>query len=87
MKSSLSPERKFGVVGWCLIAGFIVAWDVLTPDSLTAAFDSGCKTRVGRIVVPAIWGITTAHLFGGLPRKADPFYIALELAKNRRNRS
>lgn len=79
--SMLSPERKLGAVGWVVIVGFVAAWDTLTPDTLSAAFGRGCETRVGRILVPLVWGITTAHLFGKLPHRADPFYIVLGLAK------
>lgn len=85
--SMISPERKFGAIGWVVLVGFVAAWDILTPDSLSSAFSRGCKTPVGRIVVPALWGITTAHLFGKLPNKVDPFYIAIGFAKGATTRS
>lgn len=65
-----------GKWGWLLIGGVVVAWDLIANDSLSAAFG-----RCDRKVTATATAVTTLHLFGLLPKKCDPFYILLGIAR------
>lgn len=62
-------DRHIGAIGWVCLAGFVLAWDVLSPETLSTVFG---RHRKHPLVVAA-WAVTTAHLFGVLPKRYDPF--------------
>lgn len=61
-------RKHGGAKGWCLIAGVVLAWDVLAGETLSCAF---LRHRSHPLTVLA-WGGLTAHLFGVIPRRYDP---------------
>lgn len=65
-----------GHYGWGLVTAVVLAWDLLSEDSLSAAFGRGVAGE-HRIKVTGIWLILTMHLFKKLPKRIDPFYLFL----------
>lgn len=75
----MNPEKS-GVYGWAAIAGFVVAWDVLAPESLSHAFERARESENPLVRIAAIGGlaITAAHLMGAISRDYDPFYLLVD---------
>jgi hypothetical protein len=71
-----------GKWGWLAIGAFVVAWDTLSPDSLTGAFRRGIHNPNLRPYIVAGLGITTLHLLDALPEQVDPFYIVQGAAES-----
>lgn len=72
-----NPESHVGAAGWAAIGAFVVAFDVLSNESLTRAFERARESDNRAIRALALGGLalTTAHLVGGIiPREVDPFY-------------
>jgi hypothetical protein len=59
--------------GWVALAAFVAAWDLTQEETLSAAF-----RRTPTPIKTLAWGVTTAHLFGVLPRQIDPFYLLVD---------
>lgn len=71
---------KSGTTGWVLLASFVVGWDIGVAlrgggETLSSSFRRALLHPKARWPVIVAWGITTAHLFGRLPRNLDPFYF------------
>lgn len=75
----MSPET-YGKAGWAGLAAGVVLFDIMSPESLTAAFERARDHDNALIRTAAIGGvaITAAHLMGWLPRQTDPFYLLID---------
>lgn len=67
------PWFKGGGAGWLGIAALVVGWDVVAPETLSAAFRRARSGPVGSTVVVLGWAYLTGHLFHVIPDRADPF--------------
>lgn len=65
---------------WGALAATIVALEVLPPhsESLTHACGRALDTKIGKVAIPAVMGITVAHLMDWIPHRVDPFYLITE---------
>jgi hypothetical protein len=70
-----------GATGWAITAGVITAWDILAEETMSSAFTRSVKHPRTRPAVVASWAILTAHLFGALPERYDPFKIFIKRVK------
>lgn len=70
---------KTGKYAWAAIGAFVIGYDLLGNDTLTASFKRGAENPHTRPLVYGALGITAAHLCGVIPKELDPFYLALEL--------
>lgn len=77
-----NPESHSGTVGWACLAGFVLAWDVLAPETLSGAVDRALDHPVGRIVAIGGVAVTGAHLLNVLPEAYDPFVQGFNLLDN-----
>ncbi len=75
-----------GSIGWVAIAAGVLAWDLLADETLTDAFRRAHAHPASRVVVVAAWAVLTGHLFGLIPDKADPFYVAYTATERMRHR-
>lgn len=69
-------------VGWCGLAGYVVAWDRLCRkgETLSAGADDAHDRHPWLTLAGAVY--TVAHLFGWLPPELDAFkLITLERGK------
>lgn len=73
----MAPERS-GTLGWAALAAGVAAWDLLAPETLTAAFKRGTENVHTRPFVVGALGVTALHLLGVLPRQIDPFYLTID---------
>lgn len=71
---------RSGTVGWCLLTALVVGWDYYAArnggETLSAAYRRGLKHPGARFPVVVAWTVTTAHIFGGLKPRYDPFIWA-----------
>lgn len=67
------PWFKGGGAGWLVIGALVVGWDLIAPETLSAAFRRARSGRVGSTVVVMAWACLTGHLFQVIPDRADPF--------------
>tara|TARA_B100001996_G_C18668441_1_gene595725 strand:+ start:1598 stop:1846 length:249 start_codon:yes stop_codon:yes gene_type:complete len=71
-----------GWAGWFGMTAWIFLWDIwalrTNHQTMTSAFKKLTQNPYGRIVLTAIWGALTLHLF---TEKADPHQIARKLHK------
>jgi hypothetical protein len=66
-----------GGTGWLWLVAAILTWDLLAEEdqTLSDAFRR-TKSRPARAVAAGTaWGLLTAHLWGVLPSRADPFHV------------
>ena len=68
---SKNPESHAGDLGWALLAGGIVAWDIFAPETLSSAMDRYLEHDKLKYVAWAAGGIVTAHLFNIIPEEYD----------------
>jgi hypothetical protein len=62
-----------GVVKWGILAGTILALEVVGQETLTGACYRALEHKVGRYVVPFALGFTAAHLLDVIPDEIDPY--------------
>jgi hypothetical protein len=77
----MRPWFKGGGAGWLVVGTVVVAWDVVAPETLSAAFQRARSSPVGFAVLVVAWGALTGHLFQLLPGRADPFNAPVDLAR------
>lgn len=64
--------RRTGTWGWIGLTAYVALWDAYAPETLSSAFGRAILHPRARWPVVALWGVTTAHLFGALPASLDP---------------
>jgi hypothetical protein len=67
-----TPWFKGGGAGWLVLAGLVVVWDAIAPETLSAAFHRARSGPIGSAVVAVGWACVTGHLFHVIPDRADP---------------
>lgn len=68
--------RVTATTGWVVIALYVTAWDFYMGrrgETLSAGFRAASRHPVTRWPVIVAWAITTAHLFGWIPDRVDPY--------------
>lgn len=64
-----------------LLSLYVFGWDYgiaghWTGETLSDAFRRATHDPVSRWPVVVAWTVTTAHLYGWIPEKFDPFHLA-----------
>lgn len=75
-----NPDSRLGMAGWAAIGAFVVAFDRLSPESLTHAFARG-REHESRLIRAATVGaavVTFAHLMDWIDHRVDPFYLFID---------
>jgi hypothetical protein len=71
-----------GWAGWAGMTIWVVVWDFWAlrtgHQTMTSAFKKLTTNPYGRIVLTAIWGALTLHLF---TERTDPHQVALRLRR------
>lgn len=65
-------------LGWALLGAYIIAWDLgaaRSGETLSSGFRTASRHRIARWPVALAWALTTAHLFGWLPPRVDPYRV------------
>lgn len=62
-----------GTMGWAMIGAFVIAWDIMAPETLSGAVDRALDHPIGRIAAIGGVAVTGAHLLNLLPDQYDPF--------------
>lgn len=77
------PWFRRGSAAWMLLAAGIVAWDLTADDeqTLSEAFRRCKDSPAARAAVAASWAVLTAHLFGVMPRRADPLHAVCRIRR------
>jgi hypothetical protein len=70
-------RERAGTIGWACIGAFVLAWDILAPESLTHAFSRGVENPHTRPFVLGALAVTAAHLVDAIPHRYDPFYAVI----------
>lgn len=66
-------ENHAGTYGWAGLAAYIIAYDVLAPETLTHAAERGLDhSKAMRVAVWAGAGIVAGHVLRVYPREYDP---------------
>jgi hypothetical protein len=58
--------------GWIALAIIVAAADVTGSRTMSDAFRTASRSKIGRPVIIAGWAVLTAHLFGLVPPERDP---------------
>lgn len=72
-------ERLNGNLKWGVLAGTILALEVIGEESLTHACHRARETAVGKVAIPVALGVTVAHLMDWIPHQYDPYYLVASL--------
>jgi hypothetical protein len=67
------PKAAPGWNGWVAIGLVVVAAELLDGKTMSTAFKEAARHKRYGIPVTAAWLTLTAHLFGWLPPRFDPF--------------
>jgi hypothetical protein len=65
-------KNHAGTIGWGLLAAYVIAWDVLAPETLSHAVDRALDHKAMKYVAWGVGGIVSGHLFNVIPEKLDP---------------
>lgn len=70
---------KEGNLGWAAIGGFVLAFDVFAPETLSESVDRAIERHkwLTRLAI----GVVALHLMNLLPDKADPLHQACNLTR------
>lgn len=63
---------KVGTLGWVGLAGYVIAWDIFAPETLSAAADRALEHRAMKYVAWGLGGAVTAHVLNLVNPKYDP---------------
>jgi len=66
------PSRM-GTLGWVACAAGVAIFDIVANETMSSAFRRGLENPKTAAPVIGAWAVTTAHLFGVLPERIDPF--------------
>jgi hypothetical protein len=67
---------------WAVLAGTVVALEIIGQESLTHGFRRALEHPVGRYIAPIAIGLTVGHLFNAIPETIDPYqHVANYLEK------
>jgi len=69
-------ETLIGTVGWGLLVGGVIAWDVFANETLSSAYDRYMEQPIKRVIAIGAVAITGAHLLNLTPPKFDPIQRA-----------
>lgn len=61
-----------GTIGWIGLAAYVIAWDLLAPETLSAAADRALEHNYMKYVAWGLGGIVTGHVLNVIPDKVDP---------------
>ena len=65
-------KNHAGTIGWAGLAAYVIAWDILAPETLSSAVDRALDHNVMKYLAFATGGIISAHLFNIVPERYDP---------------
>ena len=68
------PWFRTGTLGWVIIGTGVLVWDLIAPETLSAAFQRAHQHRASKVAVVTAWSILTLHLFRKLPAPVDPLH-------------
>lgn len=66
------PESHAGTYGWIALGAYVLAWDIVAPETLSGAVDRALDHPVGRIAAIGGVAIVGAHLLNVIPEQYDP---------------
>lgn len=55
-------RSKAGTLGWAVLGGFVLGWDLFAPETLSSAVDRALETRMGKVASTAGVLVVGAHL-------------------------
>ena len=65
-------KETSGTLGWAGLAGYVIAWDVFAPETLSHAVDRYLDHDYKKYIAWGVGGIVTGHVFNIFPDKYDP---------------
>jgi hypothetical protein len=73
----LMKDIDEGQYAWLGLIAYVIAYDVVAllkdKRTLSGTFYSATTNKIGRVLLAALWGYLTAHLFRLLPKRYDLF--------------
>lgn len=76
----LSP----GAAGWVSVGAVVLAAEVIDARTMSEAFRAASRHPVAGPAMAVSWSVLTAHLFGLIPDKYDPFHLTAKVLPKRR---
>jgi hypothetical protein len=67
-------EKHAAEYAWIGLAAYVVAADILLPETLSSAVDRALDHPTMKYVAYGIGGVVAGHLFNILPEKFDPIH-------------
>lgn len=68
-----------GYNGWAGVAAVVVAAEALDKRTMSSAFEEARRHPIAGPAVCGFWAALTAHLFGIIPDRYDPFKRAFSM--------
>lgn len=75
MAETLEATRHSARLGWGMMAGLVVGWDILAKKTLSEEYSDALNRHP--LAVRGLTRLTVAHLEGRIPEAIDPFKIFL----------
>lgn len=72
MKTPEILNEHCGTIGWVGLAAYVIAWDILAPETLSSAVDRALEHPSMKYVAWGIGGVVSGHLFNVIPPALDP---------------
>jgi len=76
--------RVSGAWGWVGLAAYVVAWDVVAPETLSDAFARSLRRPFPAVFASALVVGTVGHLYRWLPDRLDFYHYAWRVTRARR---
>lgn len=76
-------NNNAGSYGWVILAGTVIALDVMLPQTLSSAVDRALEHDYMKYVAWGVGGIVGGHLFNIIPEKVDPIAISANFVARR----
>lgn len=74
----MEHESRAGTVAWLTIGAFVVAWDLLAPETLSHAYERTRNDRLARAATLLGTAAVVGHLTGVIPDRYDLLHRVFE---------
>lgn len=72
--------ERSGTLGWGILIGGVLAWDILAPETLSGAVDRALDKHP--LLTTLAIGTTALHLLNVLPEQIDPLHHLTRLKRS-----
>lgn len=76
-------QENAGAYGWAILAAYVIAFDILAPETLSSAADRALNHDYMKWVAWGVGGVVAGHVFNLFPEQYDPIQRGAEFVSRK----